>query len=690
MISSSADRVALPREFSELLLEFSIALHKYTMYPDSHPLLEPAVAAVVARASSLLSDRTQIAFGVARRQLIIEGAATNPAHPVLRRLAEWLNRHQLGAVIILRGVEAVEVSGALRALAQEPDQVGPFGLAPPETRSAWPHLRLHPLSFDRLSLANSDSPKADAQKDHDSGTRSADLWLGLAGAAMANDSSSSRDEAVPTDPALVARAIDEHPSAEAYDQVIIGYLLQIVRELKESAGDETLALRERTARLVASLKSETLRRLIEMGGNASQRHAFVLDAAQCMAADAVLDLLKAAGDASGQTISHGLLRLLSKLAAHAEFGAPEVRPAADSALREQIGRLVDKWRLEDPTPGDYRESLQHLATRAAPAEDVHTVDTHLPDAMRLVQLCLECGEAGPFIERAIDRVVAEGRLGELLGLVPNESGTLSPAAKPLLARLRRPEAIRLLLQQSPVDFDAVVRLQPFMEVEHYGVLLDALAAADDRPTRRKLLDCLAHAPLDLGGLIVARLGDERWFVERNLLVLLERRGRLPERFSPTRWTLHPDVRVRREAIRLQLRVPSERSRAVRAALEDKNPGLVHSGLAAIQQECPGELVDVVAAVALHGAVSDQLRVLAAHALGRCSDRRALPVLLQLTDGGRTLLGRRRLSTRSPVALAALEALAAGWSADDDAATVLRVAAEAEDPLVRHAARGEAR
>ena len=448
---------------------------------------------------------------------------------------------------------------------------------------------------------------------------------------------------------------------------IIGYLLQIVRELKDGAGDETLALQQRTARLIASLKSETLRRLIEMGGNVSQRHAFVRDAAQCMAADAVLDLLKAAGEASGQTISHGLLRLLSKLAAHAEFGAPDVRPAADGALREQIGRLVDKWRLEDPTPGDYREALQHLATKAAPVEDIHSVDAHLPDAMRLVQLCLECGEAGPFIEQAIDRVVDEGRLGELLGLVATESGTLSPAAEPLLARLRRPEAIRLLLQQSPVDFDAVVRLQPFMDVEHYGVLLDALAAADDRPTRRKLLDCLAHATIDLGPLIVARLGDERWFVDRNLLVLLERRGRLPEGFSPARWTLHPDVRVRREAIRLQLRVPSERYRAVRAALEDKHPRLVHSGLAAIQQECPGELVDLVAAVALDRAVSDELRVLAVQALGRCSDRRALPVLLQLADGGRTLLGRQRLNAQSPVALAALEALAAGWSSDDHAA-----------------------
>ena len=597
MIASSADRVVLPRGFSEFLLEFSIALHKYTMYPDGHPSLEPAAAAVVGRAASLLSDRNQIAFGVARRQLIIEGAATDSAHPVFRRLAEWLNRHQLGAVTILQGLEVVEVSGTLRALAQEPDQAGPFGLRAPETRSTWPHLRLHPLSFDRLSLAASDAPMPGTASHHDSATRLADLWIGLASAAMANDRPGTGEETIPTEPALVARAIDEHPSAEAYDQVIIGYLLQIVRELKHSAGDETLALQQRTARLVSSLKSETLRRLVEMGGNVSQRHAFVLDAAQCMAADAVLDLVRAAGEASGQTISHGLLRLLSKLAAHAEFGTPDVRPTADGALREQIGRLVDKWRLEDPTPGDYREALQHLATRAAPVEDIHTVDFHLPDAMRLVQLCLECGEAGPFIDRAIDRVVAEGRLGELLGLVPAESGALSPAAEPLLARLRRPEAIRRLLQQSPVDFDAVVRLQPFMDVEHYGVLLDALAAADDRPTRRKLIDCLAHARVDLGPLIVARLGDERWFVERNLLVLLKHIGRLPEGFSPARWTLHPDVRVRREAIRLQLRVPSERYRAVRAALEERHPGLIHSGLAAIQQECPGELVDLVVAVA---------------------------------------------------------------------------------------------
>jgi hypothetical protein len=671
------------------LIEFSIALHKYSMYPDGHPSLRPAAGAVVIRAEELLSDRIQIAFGIARRQLVIEGVATNPAQPVLRRLAEWLNRHQLGAVTVRRGLEIVELSEALRALAQDPEQVGPLGLAPPETRSAWSHLRLHPLSFGGLSLIDEEPPTPDEANRHRN-TRSADLWVGLAGAALANDRGVDPDEPVPTEPVLIAQAIDEHPEAEAYDQVIIGYLLQIAQELRDSPTAETRALKRRTARLIASLKPETLRRLIEMGGNAEQRHQFVLDATQGMAVEAVIDLVKVAGETSGQTISHGLLRLLSKLAVHAEFGEPEARPAADGALREQVGRLLGKWRLEDPIPADYRDALQHLATRPASDQEVQPGDPHLPDALRLIQLCLECDEAGPFIERAIDRAVADGQLHELLALIADEDTTPSPVRERLLSSLRRPESVRLLLQQSPVDFDTVARLQPFMTDEHYHVLFDALASANDRTTRRKLLDCLVQAPIDLGPLIVARLGDERWFIERNLLVLLERRGPLPEGFSPAPWTRHPDVRVRREAIRLQLRVPNERTRAIRAALEDHHPGLVHSGLAALQQEGPDELLDLVAAVVVDETASDALRVLAVRSLGRCDDPRALAVLTRLTDGGRTLLGRQRLNRRSPVAIAAVEALAARWSDDHRAAGLLRVAAKSPDPQLRRAARGEAR
>lgn len=121
------DRVALSREYSDFLIELSIALHKYGMYPSGHPSLEPAAAGVATRAASLLADRGQIAFGVARRQLVIEGVATNPSQPVLRRLAASLHRHHLGAVTFERGVAAQEITEALRVLSQEPEQHGALG-----------------------------------------------------------------------------------------------------------------------------------------------------------------------------------------------------------------------------------------------------------------------------------------------------------------------------------------------------------------------------------------------------------------------------------------------------------------------------------------------------------------------------------------------------------------------------------
>ena len=157
---SKPDRVVLSRDLNEFLVELSVSLHKHAMYPPGHPSLGPAAERLTERAERLLEDRPTIAFGVARYQLIIEGIATDPNQPVLRRLAEELHRHHLGAISILPGINADEFSSALHALAEEHEgESRPLGLAPPGQLPDWPHLRLHPLTFDRLELI-SDEPSA--------------------------------------------------------------------------------------------------------------------------------------------------------------------------------------------------------------------------------------------------------------------------------------------------------------------------------------------------------------------------------------------------------------------------------------------------------------------------------------------------------------------------------------------------
>ncbi len=681
-------RVTLSRPFSDLLVELSIALQKFVMYPEGHPSLQPAAAAVVRRAERIMEDRPSLAFGVARHQLIIEGVATDPRQPVLRRLADSLNRHHLGAISLSRGLTPAEIADALRQVGTDTNTTVPIGLRPPQELPSWPHVRLHPLTFERLTLLT-DAPGSTRASDDD--VRAMELWIGLATAAVAKADSSSDNESIPTEPAVIARAIDEHERVEAYDQVIVGYLQQIARELKTASGTEAAALRRRTARLLATLKPDTLRRLVEMGGDLRQRRTFVLDAAHGMAMESVLGIVQAAADASGRVISQGLVRMFSKLAAHADDGPEPVREMAGDALRGQVDRLMKGWELEDPTPAEYSQLLQRLATTASAFSSAsdRVPDARDSDVVRVAQMGLEVGTPGVLLDRTIDRVIHEGRVASVLALIASAPPGSEEAIEAILKRLTHPYSIGRLVSAEPPDFVSLEQLLPALSVDAHRVLLDALANTERRHTRRKLLDLLAQSDVDIPSLAIERLTDERWFVQRNMLVLLHACRPVPSSFSAAPWTQHADARVRYEAIRLQLTIPHERSQALRAALSDAEPRFVRLGLAAVQEECPPDLVSLVVAVAQDQEASEQLRALAVRALGHVvpasRDPRILEALLASTDGGTTLFGKPKLPVTTPRVIAALEALKKSWSTDPRASLVLALARESDDSKVRRAA-----
>src|SRR5438045_5852088 len=394
---------SLSRELADFLIELSIALHKHAMYPEGHPSLAPAAAGVTRRAEHLFEERTLLALGVARQQLVIEGIATDAKNPVLSELAGRLHRHHLGAVTFHRGLRATEVAEVLRTLAADAERTGdPLGLGPPEQLRAWDHVRLHAITYERLELLQEEDNTASG-----GGLRGAQLWVGLARAALAADPrAADSGTSPPSEPAMIAKAIDEHPRSAAYDQVIVGYLLQIADELKSTGGADAAALRRRTSKLVGALQPGTLRRLIEMGGDNAQRTKFAIDATHALAVDAVLEIVRAMADASHKTVSDPLVRMLSKLAQHAEQGTAAVRPQADEALREQVRGLLQGWTLEDPYPDAYGNALHRMAA-ASPVTGARSVWQQTAEPLRIVQTALETGVLGFGAWRAIERLVAE-------------------------------------------------------------------------------------------------------------------------------------------------------------------------------------------------------------------------------------------------------------------------------------------
>lgn len=683
----STESATLSRELGELLIELSIGLHKHAIYPSGHPQLGVAQDRIHLRLSALLAINPSLAIGVARNQLVIQGIATDATNALLRELAQRLHRHQLGAVKFSAGLDRDELAEALNVLAEDGSRAEtPLGMRSGDDLRGWPHVRLYPLSFQHLELLD-ESDSEDSAEARPQSLQPAQLWMGLARAALASQAARGETgDELDTDPLAIARAIDAHSREVAYDQVIVGYLLQIADELKHNQSVEATALKRRVSRLVGALDGGTLRELLRMGGDAAQQRRFVLDACEVMAVDTVVDLVRAAAETTNQTISHSLLRMLQKLAMHAGHKEERIREPAETALRENVRTLVRGWTLEDPNPTAYRDILEGMANET-PEFRSDAMPNECEPA-RVLEMSVETGTTGPASRRALLDLVRGGRADEAFTVLEQApAGNL--AAEVLFGELVSEDSLRMALSAPRVDFGIVERILARGGVTLADVLIETLASSEQRAVRSRLLDLLAQLGSAVAPRVIERLPTAPWYVQRNLLLLLGRLPELPGGFSVSPYAAHEDGRVRREALKVQLRQPAERERAILTGLTDSDPDIVHMMLGAAAEEAPLPAAPLLIERLHEPSLDEPLRALAVRALAPLRLPNVVTELLRLVVRP-TWFRRVRLVQRSPVMLAALSGLAAHWAHDPRVAPVIRRALASGDPEMIAAARTPAR
>jgi hypothetical protein len=687
-LTTGGETAALSKELSDFLLELSIALHKNAIYPAGHPLLENTSSELCRRVETLLKERDSLSLGVARHQLIIEGVATDDTNPVLRDLALRLHKHHLGAVKFTRGVAEDEIIQMLATVSRDTRQLPrPLGLEGPEVLAQWAHIRLFPMTFAQLQLLEEegdatvegdDSMKAAAG----TGSRSAQLWIGLARAALVTDTGAKfdDDDERSVDPTIIAHAIEERKRDEAYDQVVVGYMLQINEEIKQKGTREQAALTRRVSQLVGNLSPEALERLLKMGGDVRQRRKFVTDAAQGMDVDAVVELMKAAANTSGQTISHSMVRMLSKMAVHADGGNAEVRTAADGALREQVSKLVQGWELDDPNPDGYRLTLERMAT-AAPVfqSEEHSFPI---EPERLLAMGLEIETLGEQVWRSADAMVAAADITPLLNLVDNAPAVWMRDA--LWRHVATPQRLRLQLALDPMPVTTLQRMVKKMGTAAAEPLLDALDEAQDERGQERLIELLGSIGAPAGPMVLARLAGMRWALVRPLITLLGRNLDWKCGYDASRWLVHPDPLVRREALRQQLRSTETRDAAIVRALADADEATVRLALGAAINNCPRDAAVMLRVRADDATLSPDLRALGIRALSshKASDTASWLVNRVVKMG--KVLKRPSLAPKTPELLAALEGLATHWREEKVAKEALALAEASSDSEIRGA------
>jgi hypothetical protein len=216
-------------------------------------------------------------------------------------------------------------------------------------------------------------------------------------------------------------------------------------------------------------------------------------------------------------------------------------------------------------------------------------------------------------------------------------------------------------------------------------LLDALAAAESRARRRALLDHLGALGSAIGGAVAARLPDAPWYLQRNLLSLLEGMDELPEGFSAVPYASHADSRVRRQAVRVLLEQKGERDAAILLALRDRDDQIVRLGLGRAMDRCPAGALEIIRQRLATRTLDAELELLAIRVVGTVNDPAAVDCLLEYVVKSRGWFRVSRLTKGSPRTLAALAGLSSRWASDPRVASVLQRAARHPDPAVRAAA-----
>lgn len=467
---------------------------------------------------------------------------------------------------------------------------------------------------------------------------------------------------------------------------------QLLEELADlstragTAGDAASATQ--LSEILVKTSADALAAAIRALANTTERKRLLCRIADTASPRAILVTASAAAGAYGHRLSPVLEALLVKLAREAEELPDGIRINADHSYRDLFRNIVDDW--SGASVDRVSTGFDSLFSEQKTDEPKSHAGSVAPEAERILAMALETGSGGSMVWTALADLsrTQEGVRSILDMLKRAPAGSRSAAT--IASQFATPQRLAMLLVEDPVDFEAVDALLTSMGDAAAPALIDALAESKSRAARRGLLDRLAAIGPTIGPLATNRLqGDERWYVQRNMLTVMREAKCDWTGIQLEKYTGHADARVRREATQLLFNDPVSRDRALASALRDSDVGMLKVGLKAARESMPESVVPILAKRVVDPQFPPEFRTSALQLLARSSSVLALEALLRFAMSGTTLMGRPKLAPKTPEMLIALSGLARAWPNERRSAPLLAVARDQKDPDIAAAAAARA-
>lgn len=626
--------------FTAFLRDLAIAWRALAAYPTGHPSAVAGLAKGIESLARLLEETGPVELVPTRGGLLCGERRYDSA--TAQRLAELLRRRGTAAVAIDPGVEPRELETLLRALALDSLRVRTAGSLAAELAAAGlVHLRTRDIDFSAVALVDGEAEPESAEygalwerlvrRVLSSGTLPGDAlaaWLATGQSALE----------------LLRALLGEGTSGPFADQPWAAKA--VAAALVAAAHDYAESPTEERARVLAQLLQKLP--LDHRDGLSRALVSALAPRPDFRSALAPLLVALPAADADR------LRRAIEGIRAHDGERARKLDPERLARLRRAFAAADLDAFLDDRPPERSLDVVLELpqgpvtvpltlgaaevARELAPGAIDRTATQALLELAERPEVSPEQLPAVLHrLELGYRRLLAGGRFHQALELVERvqrRAGREGPAEQPFrrcAERLAGRESVAALVAALPeISEEALVQVRALLErlgANATRHLLGVLAEADDRALRHRLLGLLAT----LGPMVVRDathlLADPRWYVVRNMLLLLRRVGDPGSVPAVRRCAEHGDLRVRLEAIRnlfaFDQDVPRE---LLRKALQHPDPRLAEEAI-----ELAGEngLLEAVEPLAALVAARDlwgrrrATRLKAIRALGSIGDPSAL-------------------------------------------------------------------
>lgn len=666
------------KALSLLITDLHLIRRHWIAYPPGHPVVQNGLQKIQQSFQQLLTIQPQVTIGVTRDGLLLGEDYLDKASPSCRAMATALFERGIGALVICQQPSLDELQALLRILALKREEI----LASGGIEAVWQQtgssaIELRGIRYDRFSGTEELKLTGD---DADIGS----LWQrfvqllmqGQVGLAGQEHTGETRPEVLAaTLNALFTQRMGVG-SGLAFNQIRDALsTMQAIVNAKGTVAPDTASdvspypatgdqagLAAFVAALDPALRRQILDGFCEIGsGDATAMESFFrhLGPGLLQETYATAEQFTAAPE-----LLKGILRkLVPQMTTSYETSSEE------EEIRDKVRVLLQEHRQETYIPDDYLDGLQDLLS-GTPLRQL-TPDILQEEFQTLAVSAIECRAS----EIILQLVVTDPEGEDLEQLIHNLSDMcgyflelgdyaqvlriLSQAASPQV-----PQQLRLALR------DAFSRREFLDEIlsgltiwgkpkyEQVGLLiqvigrpfldplLDRLAEEETMSLRRFMMDRVLAFGEAARPALLERLADSRWYVLRNIIVMLRTLapGQETDRLRPL--LKHANAKVRQEVLKsLLLGGDPIAQRQVMRDLDSADRETQLAALSLVDRSSPPEMTAKLVQLLSTGGYSPveyELKAACVQALAETGRPEALPELTKVL-GSRSLLAFKTLN-----------------------------------------------